>query len=553
MTTPLTPQATQRTLLRGGYVHTPGSNSTGPHPTALCVEDGHVVWTGDDDASTHFADGADRVIELDGRLVTPAFVDSHAHLAQTGFAAAGVDLTTPATLHEALDAIAAHARATTDAVVVGHGWDDTTWPEQRPFTREELDRATGGRPAYLARVDEHSAVVSTAFLDVCPDVVHADGYDVTGRVERDAHHVARDGLARLLTPSAREDAILRALRLAAAQGIGMVHELGAPHICPPEDLLVAQSLSRTGALPEVVAYWGELASDGAVQTARELGAVGLAGDLCMDGSLGSWTSALRAPYADHPHDPAHAGHLYVEAEQVTDHVLACTEAGLQAGFHVIGDRAVDAVVAGFEAAATKIGDLAVVRGRHRLEHVEMVAPEHMATLGRLGVTASQQPVFDALWGGGSDMYAQRLGAERAAGMNAFASLNRAGVALAFGSDSPVTPFGPWAAVRAAAWHRTPSERVTVRAAFNAHTRGGWRAAARDEGGVIDLGTPASIAVWDVPGDLVVQTPDARVAAWSTDPRAGVPHLPDLHPDQDLPTCVLTMVHGQVAYEREGAL
>jgi hypothetical protein len=60
-------------------------------------------------------------------------------------------------------------------------------------------------------------------------------------------------------------------------------------------------------------------------------------------------------------------------------------------------------------------------------------------------------------------------------------------------------------------------------------------------------------VWDVPGDLVVQTPDARVAAWSTDPRAGVPQLPDLHPDVDLPTCVLTLVRGQVAHEREGAL
>jgi predicted amidohydrolase YtcJ len=183
----------------------------------------------------------------------------------------------------------------------------------------------------------------------------------------------------------------------------------------------------------------------------------------------------------------------------------------------------------------------------------MVAPEQMRTLGRLGITASQQPVFDAYWGGTDGMYAQRLGAERAVRMNAFASLNRAGVALAFGSDTPVTPFGPWAAVRAAAWHRTESERVTVRAAFNAHTRGGWRAAGRDEGGVIALGAPASIAVWDVPGELVVQTPDARIAAWSTDPRAGVPHLPDLHPDIDLPTCVLTLVHGQVAHEREGAL
>ena len=536
-----------RILLRGGYVHTPAD----PHATALCIEDDAIVWTGDDDASVHFEEGVDRVVDLSGRLVTPAFVDAHAHLAQSGFAATSVDLTTPASLHEALDAIASYARATTSPVVLGHGWDETAWPEGRAFTREEVDRATGGRPAYLARVDVHSAFVSTAFLDACPGVVHADGYDASGRIERDAHHAAREGLFRLLTPSAREDAILRALQEAARQGIGMVHELGAPHICPPEDFEIIHALTEAAtqddrpALPEAVGYWGSVD----VEEARRLGCVGAAGDLCMDGSIGSWTSALRAPYADAPS----SGHLYLDVDQVTEHVVACTNAGLQAGFHVIGDRAVATVVEGFSRAAEKLGDLAVVRGRHRLEHLEMASPEDMATLGRLGVTASMQPMFDALWGGEESLYAQRLGADRARPMNAFASLNRAGVALAFGSDTPVTPFGPWAAVRAAAWHHTETERITVRAAFNAHTRGGWRAAARDEGGVIAPGAPASIAVWDVPGDLVVQTPDARVAAWSTDPRAGVPHLPDLHPDLPLPTCVLTVVQGRVAFEEPGAL
>jgi hypothetical protein len=365
-------------------------------------------------------------------------------------------------------------------------------------------------------------------------------------VARDAHHVARDGLFRMTPAADREAAILIALQDAAGQGIGMVHELGAPHICPPEDLAIAASLTGRLALPEVVGYWGEL---GGVDKAVELGCAGAAGDLCVDGSIGSRTSALHTPYAD----AETAGHLYLDRDQVAAHVVDCTRADLQAGFHVIGDRAVTELVAGFEAAAEVLGAPALVRGRHRVEHLEMATQEQMATLGSLGVTASMQPMFDAHWGGEESLYAQRLGADRARPMNAFASMNKAGVALAFGSDTPVTPFGPWAAVRAAAWHRTESERITVRAAFNAHTRGGWRAARRDEGGVIAVGVPASIAVWDVPGDLVVQTPDARVAAWSTDPRAGVPQLPDLHPDVDLPVCVLTLVDGQVAYEREGAL
>lgn len=536
-----------RILLRGGYVHTPAD----PHATALCVENGAIVWTGDDDAAVHFADNADRIIDLRGRLVTPAFVDSHAHLAQTGFAATGIDFTGARSLHAALDALAAHAHATTAAVILGYGWDETGWPEQRPFTRDEIDRATGGRAAFLSRVDVHSAVLSTAFLDACPDVPHAEGYDADGMVRRDAHHAARLGLFGLQPQADRRGAILHALADAARHGIGMVHEMGAPHICPPADFDTIGALSEAArrgerpVLPEVERYWGSLD----VAQAQALDCAGAAGDLCVDGSIGSRTSALHAPYAD----ADTSGHLYLDAAQVSAHVVACTRAKIQAGFHVIGDRAVSEVVAGFRAAAEVLGAQAVVSGRHRLEHVEMATVEEMTILGGLGVTASMQPMFDALWGGEESVYSQRLGVARALPMNAFASMNRAGVPLAFGSDSPVTPFDPWAGVRAAAWHRTEGERITARAAFNAYTRGGWRAARRDEGGVIALGAPASLAVWDVPGDLVVQTPDSRVAAWSTDPRAGVPQLPDLQPDAVLPTCVLTLVGGEIAFEETGAL
>ncbi|HSE07950.1 MAG TPA: amidohydrolase [Nocardioidaceae bacterium] len=533
---------TSRILLRGGYVHTPAD----PHATALCIEDGQVVWTGDDDASAHFVDNADRVIDLQGRLVTPAFVDAHAHLAQTGLAAIGVDLSETATLVAALDELAKFVQTTSFPIVLGYGWDETQWPEERPFTREEVDRAVGSRPAYLARVDVHSAVVSSALLDAAPDVMHADGYETSGFVAREAHHLAREAVFALTPTSARKEAIHRALTEAARQGIGMVHELGAPHLSPPQDFETIATLHNGGTLPEVVGYWGALEG---IDEATALGCVGAGGDLCVDGAIGSRTAAMHEPYVD----ADTSGHLYLSSEQVRDHVVACTRSGLQAAFHAIGDRATTELVRGFAMAAEIVGAPALVRARHRVEHLEMVSPTDMETLGRLGVTASVQPVFDELWGGPESLYAQRLGADRAAPMNPYASLNRAGIALAFGSDTPVTPFGPWAAVRAAARHHTESERLTVRAAFNAHTRGGWRAARRDEGGVVAPGAPASIAVWDISGDLLVQTPDARIAAWSTDPRAGVPHLPDLHPDVDLPTCVMTLVAGEVAHEEPGAL
>ena len=142
-------------------------------------------------------------------------------------------------------------------------------------------------------------------------------------------------------------------------------------------------------------YWGEAAALGGVDRARSLGARGAAGDLFADGSIGSHTAALRDPYAD----ADHAGHGYLDAAEVRDHVVACTEAGLQAGFHAIGDGALDVVVAGIDEAAERVGADRLRAARHRIEHVEMLAPEHLPVLARLGVVASVQPAFDRLWGG----------------------------------------------------------------------------------------------------------------------------------------------------------
>jgi len=281
----------------------------------------------------------------------------------------------------------------------------------------------------------------------------------------------------------------------------VVHECAGPDISSIEDLaaLVARARADPRA-PRVVPYWGQAAAT--VAEARELlaatGAHGLAGDLFVDGSLGSRTAALRTPYAD---APGCHGHPYLDAEEVGAHVAACTEAGVQAGFHVIGDAAADTLVAGLRHAARRASPAAVRARAHRVEHLEMIDGPGMVTLAELGVVASVQPVFDAWWGGPSGMYVDRLGADRARGMNPFAALHAAGVPLAFGSDAPVTPLGPWAAVRAAVAHRTAGSGVAQEVALAAHTTGGHRAAgdASPLAGRLVPGAPASYAVWE-PGE-----------------------------------------------------
>ncbi|MBX9245069.1 amidohydrolase family protein [Actinotalea ferrariae] len=544
------------TLYRNGVVH----SSSDPFAEALVVADGQVAWLGSEGTVHTVLDGVDEVVDLDGALVTPAFVDAHAHVLQTGVALDAVDLSSAAgvtSLATALDAVAqAATRARglgATAPLVGHGWDESAWPEQRPPTREELDRATGGAPVHLQRTDVHSAVVSSSFARVagCEDL---PGWRDDGLLTGAAHHRALEVVAAVAREH-RDRHEAAALRAAAAAGIASLHEQSTAEL---DDLAgLAALLDRTrdaaSGLPLVVGYRAELCTT--EDEARELlaavpGLTGIGGDLCVDGSLGSRTAALRAPYADLSAGAADArGTLRLTAEDVAAHVVAVTRARSQAAFHVIGDRAMDEVVAGLRAAADQEGVAAVGAGRHRLEHAEMVDAPALAAMVLLGLVASVQPAFDARWGGADGMYARRLGAGRAEAMNPLADLAAAGVPLAFGSDAPVTPFDPWGAVLAAISHHDPGQRISARAAFRAHTRGGWRAAGLDHTGAgeIRLGAPASLAVWRA-ASLAVQAPDGRLAAWSTDPRAGTPLLPELGEGIARPVCLRTLRDGVVLHD-----
>lgn len=504
------------TLYESGRVLSPDD----PAATALLVRGGAVAWVGRDPAAVR--DEAGRVVDLGGALVTPAFVDAHVHTTSTGLALTGLDLTGAASLADCLDRLAAASRSSRGRVVLGHGWDESDWPEQRPPTRQELDRASYGGVVYLSRVDVHSAVVSSALLAIAPEARGEAGFDDNGHLTRDAHHVVRRVARESVTPEQRRAVQRTALQRAASLGIGCLHELAGPDISSLDDLRALQELVADGPCPEVVTYWGER-GDAGIALARELGTAGAAGDLFADGSIGSHTAFLREPYAD----ADHAGHGYVDAAAVRDHVVACTRAGMQAGFHAIGDGALGEIGAGLALAEAELGTALVRGARHRVEHVEMPDAGLLETFARLGVVASVQPAFDRLWGGAEGMYAQRLGRDRALTLNPFAPMLATGVVLALGSDSPVTPVDPWGSVLAAVRHHTPGSGLSLADAFDAHTRGGWLAAKRDADGVLTAGAPATFAVWDTgPAELVGGLPTAGSLA------------------DGLPRCRETVVRGQ---------
>ena len=525
-------------LYRNGSVYT----AADPFATAMLVDGDTVAWVGSEQAASSIADSSMEVIDLRGALVAPGFVDSHMHLTETGIALESLQLGTLKSAREVLDAVAGAAG---NGPVLGHGWDEATWADPALPSAEELDRAAGGRPVYLSRVDVHSALVSTS-LAQSADLQNRDGYDGGARVTRAAHEAAR-----LATRQLPQDELkrlqARALAEAAANGYVALAEMGAPHIGGAEDLRLAAGWNDAGTgeprLPEVMPYWGGLVSseEQARALVAELGAGvrGLAGDLNIDGSLGSRTAALRAAYSDAGQE---RGTLYLSVDQAAAHLAACSVAGIQGGFHVIGDAGLDAALEALDLAAREVGEQRVRAAGHRFEHVEMADAEAVARLAHYSVTVSAQPSFDAAWGGPGGLYEQRLG-DRSRSMNPFAAFYSAGVPVCFGSDSPVTPLRPWSSVRACVEHHNPDQRISARAAFLGHTRAGWRAARHPNpmAGQLVPGAPASFAVWEVE-ELMVQVADGRVQSWSTDPRARTPLLPALDTGSD-PVCLQTVKDG----------
>lgn len=505
-----------RLLLRNGVIY-----ANGPQPlTSMLVVDDRIAWVGRD----HSGHPADRTIDLDGRILTPAFVDAHLHATATGLETVDCAVSDPVSLLQRF--------TPSDDVVIGHGWDDTSWPSHW-FSLGELDRRVGETLVYASRVDVHSALVSSALLARIPSEL--DGWSPSGIVSRAAHGVARDLAFARLSDAQRRNAQQRTLSLAAARGVACIQEMAGPHVSSVQDaaLLMEQ---RSAHQPDIALWWGEL---NGFDTAHGLGAHGIGGDLVIDGSVGSRTAAFRSEYDDAPT----CGVLYRTNDELVTHIAEAVRRGLPTAFHAIGDAAIRQVLDAYSEVVRVVGSERLRAGRHRIEHCELLDGNDLRRMAEFGIIASVQPHFDAAWGGSGGMYAQRLGPVRAAGMNRFATMVREGVQLAFGSDAPVTALDPWGTVHAAMEHRTDSERLTQRAAIAAHTRGGWRSIGIDDAGMLTEGWKATFAVWEHDAPVEVQV-DERLAGWSTDPRAGVPQLPDMRQAR----CVLTVREGEWLFD-----
>jgi predicted amidohydrolase YtcJ len=501
-------------VLVGGTVYT--MNPLAPRAEGVAVRDGEIAAVGSAAEVRRWVGPKTRVIELDGGAVVPGLVDAHAHLHGLGRALETLALRGVGSA----DAVVAQVRAAAAGRgagewIEGRGWDENLWPGKQLPGRGLLDGVA--QPVALRRIDGHALWANAAALRLA-GITRASADPPGGRIVRDASGDPTGVLVdealelveqRMPAPDAAviRRRILAAQAAAVAAGLTGVHEMGISDAV----IAVYRQLAAEGALRlRVYAFrsGGPLAAvdrdvDG--RATFVLGGV----KLYADGSLGSRSAALLAPYQD---NPANSGLVISDGAALTAAARAARAGGWQLAVHAIGDRANRAVLDAYRDAGVP------PERRFRIEHAQVVAPPDFARFAAQGVIASMQPTHAT-----SDMaWAEaRLGPERVAGAYAWRTMLAAGVHVAFGSDVPVEEVAPllglWAAVAradragqpAGGWH--PEQRLTLDEALHAFTVEPAYASFQEEHrGRVAPGFVADLTVFD--RDLVAEhLLDARVA------------------------------------------
>src|SRR6202140_4085798 len=408
-------------------------------PEVAAGVDGRILAVGEGARSA--AGRRARVGRLRGRA-WPCLIDAHVHLEGLADRHLTLDLTGVPSLDAALARISSWAeRLPPDAWVVGAGWYNDAWPDRAVPTRAQLDKAAGGRPAFLRRKDGHSAWVSSAALklagiDRATEDPPGGGIDrnesgeATGILRETAMHLV-DVLVPRPSEAELDAAMGRALAELAALGLTGVHSMDTAR-----GFGSWQRLRARGALPLRITYNIPLAD---LHHAERMGLRSGWGDewlriwgvkAFLDGSLGSRTAEMLDG----------SGTARMSQADLVEMIERCARAELNVCLHAIGDAAVRRAL---DALARRRDSWR--RWRPRVEHAQCVNPKDLKRFARYGVIASMQPIHAVADRELADKYWPRV-----TGYSyAWGALERAGARLAFGSDAPVETADPLAGIAAA--------------------------------------------------------------------------------------------------------
>lgn len=455
-----------------------------PVAEALAIGGDRILAAGTNRAIRALASPDTALYDLKGRMVVPGFNDAHWHFSASSHA----DLMDVPNLAELTARLREHARTRPETGwITGRGWGYAAFPGGVPH-RKYLDAVFPDRPVYLWERDGHMGLANSAALALAkidrntPDPPYGRIVrDATGEPTGELQESAQSAVTRL-TPSPsfeeRYEALKRLIRRAASYGLTSLQVASA---LPPLDQAAFERVLAEGSL-DVRFYVAVPLRKGATPAdlepyrllrSRYQGPLLKFGSAkgVLDGTVDAKTAVMLGPYVGGGNGIAN----YTE-DELDQAVQLYDREGFQIFLHAIGDKAIRMALDAYEKAARVNGTSG---RRHRVEHVEVPAPEDVPRFGALGVIASTQALFAEPDETTLTNYDRLLGPERARRALAFRSLDAAGAVQAFGSDFPVFSMevlrGVFCAVTRTMRDGTPKgghfpeERISVEAALRHFT------------------------------------------------------------------------------------
>lgn len=449
-------------LYVNGNIHT--FNQISPFVESVVVKNGRFIDSGStEEMLLHWGRLDNRVIDLNGKTVTPGLTDSHLHLSGIASNYLNLDLTGVTSREKLLSRVKQQADTLPHQNwVIGRGWDENLFIDGGIPTIQELDYVAPHTPLFLSRICGHAFLVNSKALEKAgyhPRISVPEG----GSIELDQHTHQPTGLllekASLLIekhiPKQSDDeikqALKKAMQLALEKGLTSVHT---------NDPLHLGELKRTYHLfdelinhEEIPLRCNLLINHEFIKEIKEQGFYTGYGNeslnigavkIFADGALGRRTAHLSEPYSDSPYT---YGESIYDKESLYNIIKDVRDLNMPTAIHTIGDQALETVL-------NILDQFPLTPFRDRIIHVQVLRQDLIKRLAEPGRCADIQPRFLA---GDYPWVQDRLGDKRMNKAYAWKSLLNAGVLCSGGSDAPVEPINPLLGIHAAVTRKLPGE------------------------------------------------------------------------------------------------